>query len=261
MGNPLILLIISILFLSSQTISLASESEGTKFTYISGAENGPGKWGKLHTNYTVCNAGNMQSPINIDDSTVKVTSKFGELIRRYKSSEAIIINKGHALQIQWTGDAGKIIINGTDYFMLQCHWHTPSENTVNGKKVDMEIHLVHRSAKDEFAAVSILYKIGKPDKFLGQLLNSIRQVDRNGKALGALNPGKITYEGKKYYRFIGSLTTPPCSQGVIWTVTKEVKTVSQEQINLLKEAVDDGYEENARPLQPLNGRTVYLNQP
>nr|GMC49421.1 alpha carbonic anhydrase 4-like [Ipomoea batatas] len=262
MGNPLILLIITIVFLSSQTISLANESEETKFTYIKGAENGPERWGKLHTNYTICNAGNMQSPINIDHSTVKITTKFGPLIRRYESAPAIIVNQGHALQIKWTGDAGKIIINGTEYFLVQCHWHTPSENTVNGKKFDMEMHLVHMSAKDEIAAVSIFYEIGEPDRFLGQLLDSIKHVvDHNGKDLGVLNPRKIRYGSKKYYRFIGSLTTPPCSQGVIWTVIKKTKTLSQEQINLLKEAVDDGYEENARPVQPLNGRTVYLNIP
>ncbi|XP_019188898.1 PREDICTED: alpha carbonic anhydrase 4-like [Ipomoea nil] len=262
-NNPLIILIISILFLSSQTISVARESEETKFSYIRGAENGPEKWGKLNTNYTLCNAGQMQSPINIDDSTVNVTSKFGELIQRYEPFEARIINNGNSLQIQWTSDkAGKIIINGTDYFIQNCHCHTPSENTVNGKKYDMEMHLVHKSTKDEFAAVSLLFKIGEPDSFLGQFLNSsIKQVGRNGADLGVLNPRKIGYEGKKYYRFIGSLTTPPCTQGVIWTVIKKSKTLSQDQIKLLKEAVDDGYEKNARPVQPLNGRTVYLNQP
>ncbi|VFQ72253.1 unnamed protein product [Cuscuta campestris] len=165
------------------------------------------------------------------------------------------------MQIVWKEKAGKIVINGTNYSLVQTHWHTPSENTVNGKRFDMEMHLVHMNARDELAAVGILYEIGAPDPFLENLISHIKNADHEGKDLGIIHPENIGYGSNEYYRFIGSLTIPPCSQGVLWTVISKVKTISKEQLDALKGAVDEGYEQNARPVQPLNGRTVYLNKP
>ncbi|CAH9131734.1 unnamed protein product [Cuscuta epithymum] len=258
-----IILITTLLFLySSQTISSHEHNnEEAKFSYMKKSENGPEKWGNLNPKYTECSTGKFQSPIDLDDSTVQITSTLGQLIRKYKPAPASIINRGHALQIKWEDDAGKIVINGTDYKLQQAHWHTPSENTVNGKSFDMEMHLVHKNANDELAAVGILYKIGAPDPFLEHLLSHIKTADHEGKELGIINPKKIRYGSKKYYRFIGSLTTPPCSQGVLWTVISKAKTVSKEQLNAIKDAVDEGFQENARPVQPLNGREIYQNQP
>ncbi|VFQ92134.1 unnamed protein product [Cuscuta campestris] len=221
-NNRFIIILVAVLLLhisSSQTASGHGHGhEEIRFSYVKEHHNGPEKWASLHPNYTDCSAGDTQSPIDLNDNNVQVTSTLGELIREYKPAPAVLINKGHALQIVWKEDAGKIVINGTDYSLVQTHWHTPSENTVNGKRFDMEMHLVHMNARDELAAVGILYEIGAPDPFLENLISHIKNADHEGKDLGIIHPEKIGYGSNEYYRFIGSLTTPPCSQGVLWTV-------------------------------------------
>lgn len=164
--------------------------------------------------------------------------------------------------LQWDGDAGKLNINGTYYKFVQSHWHTPSEHTLNGSKFDMEMHAVHENSKGERAVIGIWYTIGQPDPLLSKLLDNIKlSGDNKDIDLGILNPGLIKFGSRKYYRYVGSLTTPPCSEGVIWTIVKKVRTVSREQLKALKEAVHDGFEINARPTQELNGRKVWLYTP
>nr|KYP52001.1 hypothetical protein KK1_026078 [Cajanus cajan] len=152
--------------------------------------------------------------------------------------------------LHWTGYAGQLNINGTYYKLLQCHWHSPSEHTLNGSKFDLELHAVHQNSKGEIAVIGIWYKIGLPDPLLS------KEID-----LGVINPGDIKFGSRKYYRYIGSLTTPPCTEGVIWTIVKKVRTVSREQLRALKEAVHRGYEKNARPTQELDGRQIWLYTP
>ncbi|GAA0160338.1 dehydratase [Lithospermum erythrorhizon] len=143
------------------------------------------------------------------------------------------------LLVHWEGDAGGIRINGTDYKLAQIHWHSPSEHTVNGTRYDLEGHLVHKSADGGIAVIGILYKIGRADRFLSQVLKSVKSVTEEGTDLGNITPKDIRFSRNAYYRYIGSLTTPPCTEGVIWTVVKEVRTASLEQVKALKEAVHD----------------------
>ncbi|XP_048236334.1 alpha carbonic anhydrase 4-like [Ricinus communis] len=105
------------------------------------------------------------------------------------------------------------------------------------------------------AIIGILYQYGQPDSFLSKLLPYIKSVKKQEKDLGIVNPDDIVFGSRKYYRYNASLSVPPCTEGVIWTVIKKVKTVSMEQVQALKGAVDDGFQMNARPLQPLYGRT------
>ncbi|CAI9760655.1 unnamed protein product [Fraxinus pennsylvanica] len=129
----------------------------------------------------------------------------------------------------------------------------------------MELHVVHQSpdvnVQNRTAVVGVLYQIGRPDPFLSMLNASISSViDKKGAEvnLGVINPNDIQSESPSYYRYMGSLATPPCTEGVIWTVNTKVKTVSRSQINLLREAVLFYAEENARPLQARNNRDIIL---
>lgn len=108
--------------------------------------------------------------------------------------------------------------------------------------------------------MDFLYKIGKPNKFLAKLEKKIKLISETTLEIdvGMLNPAKIRMRGRKYYRYLGSLTTPPCTEGVIWTVNTQIGTVSKDQVALLREAVHDHAEKNARPLQHVNGRKVNL---
>ncbi|XP_056171353.1 alpha carbonic anhydrase 4-like [Syzygium oleosum] len=252
------------------TLSAASESEvadETPFTYIEGTGKGPKEWGRIDPRWRECGTGKLQSPIDLLDERVQVFPNLGKLKRDYKPAPATVRNRGHDITVMWKGDAGKININGTYYKLLQCHWHSPSEHTFNGSRYDLELHVIHLSSHGEIAVIGIVYTYGRPDPFLTKLLEHIRAVGKKGvvgkkeRDLGVINPGIIKFGSRKYFRYIGSLTVPPCTEGIVWTIVGKVRTVSREQVRALREAVHDGYESNARPTQQLDGRAVWLYTP
>ncbi|XP_052175153.1 alpha carbonic anhydrase 4-like [Diospyros lotus] len=251
-----------ILFFSISTAFQSEVEDESPFTYAEGSEKGPAKWGQIDPNWQVCNSGKMQSPIDIPFPKVQVSPDLGKLKRDYKPSPASIKNRGHDISVSWKEEAGKININGTYYELLKCHWHCPSEHTLKGTRYEMELHIVHMSSNDEAIAVTgILYKYGRPDPFLAKLLEHIKSIGKEEKELGIVNPGDIKFGSRKYYRYMGSLTTPPCTEGVVWTVLNKVRTVSREQVKALRDAVHDGFEANARPIQPLYGRSILFYTP
>ncbi|CAL0310093.1 unnamed protein product [Lupinus luteus] len=251
-------LLLLMLILSS---SLTNSSPDEEFSYIKGSAKGPENWGNINPKWRVCGNGKLQSPIDLVDKGVQVSPKLDKLKRYYKPVPAVLKNMGHAIMVQWKGDAGQFIIDGIRYNLLQYHWHTPSEHTFNGSIYDLELHAFHQSSKGEMAVIGVWYKIGRPDPLLSKLLTHIKSLKEQDINLGVINPKDIMFEGTSYYRYVGSLTTPPCTEGVSWTMVKKVRTVSVEQLNALKAAVHRGFEQNARPTHVLNGRQVYLYSP
>ncbi|KAI8562357.1 hypothetical protein RHMOL_Rhmol03G0030000 [Rhododendron molle] len=270
-NNPSCLISLSFTFfiLSSYTlfsICNASESEvetedETPFTYLEGTGKGPRKWGQINPHWQVCDKGKLQSPIDLLDQRVQVIPNLARLKRDYNPAPATVKNRGHDVTVRWKEDAGKIIINGTDFKLLQCHWHSPSEHTFNGTRYNLEFHVIHLSSNGTIAVIGITYKYGRPDPFLAKLLSHIGSIGKEEKDIGIVNPGDIKFGSRKYYRYIGSLTVPPCTEGVIWTIVKKVRTVSREQVRALRDVVHDGFEANARPTQQLEGRPILLYNP
>ncbi|KAF7148787.1 hypothetical protein RHSIM_Rhsim03G0029300 [Rhododendron simsii] len=280
-NNPscLISLFFTFFILSSHThfsICNASESEDedeTPFAYLEGTGKGPKKWGQINPLWQVCEKGKLQSPIDFLDQRVQVVRDLGELNRDYNPAHATIKNRGHDVTVRWKEDAGKIIINGTHFKLLRCHWHSPSEHTFNGTRYNLELHVIHMSSNGTIAVIGITYKYGPPDPFLAKLSSYMSSIGKEEKDIGIVNPDDIKFGSRKYYRYIGSLTTPPCTEGVIWTIVEKVRTVSREQVQALRDAVDDvnfqwgfgfifqGFEANARPTQQLGGRPILLYDP
>ena len=128
--------------------------------------------------------------------------------------------------MKFDGDAGSVAINGTEYFLRQLHWHSPSEHTVNGRRYDLELHLVHLSTENKIAVIGVLYQVGPhDDEFIRTLEPSLRRIaDQYGREepLGVVDPRAAHGGASVYYRYMGSLTTPPCSEGVIWSVVSRV---------------------------------------
>ncbi|KAK1287310.1 Bifunctional monodehydroascorbate reductase and carbonic anhydrase nectarin-3 [Acorus calamus] len=258
---PLCLSLILTQFMPSTSQEVEDERE---FSYEEGSENGPGHWGSIHEDWAVCDEGEMQSPIDLSHKRVHVVSHLGHLRRSYRPSAATMINRGHDIMLKWEHGAGSVWMNGTKYVLNQLHWHWPSEHTVNGRRFTMELHMVHESEDGKIAVVGILYKLGRADNFLSKMEDYIRKITdiHDGKEeVGVVDPREIRRGSRKYYRYIGSLTTPPCTEGVVWTMVAKIRTVSREQLKLLKEAVHDDTKMNARPMQAINDRTVQFYRP
>ncbi|EOY07966.1 Alpha carbonic anhydrase 7 isoform 2 [Theobroma cacao] len=229
-----VFLIFAVLFLSySASVSAQEVEDEREFDYLENSGKGPSQWGDLKKEWVACKNGGLQSPIDMSSLRVKVINKSGELKKRYKPCHAIVKNRGHDISLQWPNyDAGSIKTNGTEYFLQQAHWHSPSEHTINGRRYALELHMVHQckdpNVKNNLAVVGLLYKFGAPDAFLSKLIGNITSMNDHvqERYMGLIDPSLIKMGGKKYYRYMGSLTVPPCTEGVIWTMNKKVSKSS-----------------------------------
>ncbi|KAJ8646296.1 hypothetical protein MRB53_008044 [Persea americana] len=137
------------------------------FGYSRGSGKGPEDWGKLNPRWRICNDGAMQSPIDLNNR-VAVRPELGPLLRSYKPAQAAVTNRGHDIMVKWKQDAGILSINGIEFRLIQCHWHSPSEHTFNGTSYDLELHMVHESTSGGIAVVAENYRYGEPDSFLAK---------------------------------------------------------------------------------------------
>ncbi|MFQ6660142.1 hypothetical protein Gotur_028761 [Gossypium turneri] len=264
-------LIFSVLFLCFSA-SVASNDEEVEdereFDYNENSTKGPHHWGDLKKEWAACKTGAMQSPIDLTNDRVKIVAKSVKLEKNYKPAESIIKNRGHDISLQWPDHkAGSITIDGIEYVLLQVHWHSPSEHTINGKRYALEAHMVHKAAdpnvKSALAVSALLYEHGSPNDFLSQLISNITDMagEVQERSMGVTDPNLIETDGVEYYRYIGSLTVPPCTENVIWIINKKIATVSKEQVHAIRDAVHDYAEQNARPVQTLNEREMELHSP
>ncbi|OAY40380.1 alpha carbonic anhydrase 4 [Manihot esculenta] len=261
--DAILVFLASLVFLLHSSFPLHfAEAQGneTPYTYIEATGRGPSRRGQLNPELQACGNGRMQSPIDIRLQDVKLAPALGDLPLQYQPAAASIKSLGRVIQVSWKGNAGNIIVNGDRYDLKQCHWHIPTEHAIEGIRYDLELHIVHQNSDGAFAVVAILFKLGRPDQFLSRLLPFIKSVTKEEKDLGIINPRDIGFWSRNYFRYNGSLTAPPCSEGVVWTIFQEVIMVSEEQVNALRDAVDNEFKMNARPIQALNGRSVFLYQ-
>ena len=211
---------------------------------------GPEYWGDLAAKYAACKSGQSQSPINI---TGAVEADLPAIQFDYKPSALNIINNGHTVQVSYD-DGSTISVDGHSYKLLQFHFHTPSENQIESKAFPLEAHFVHADADGNLAVIGVMLENSEENAKLADIWNDMPM--EQGKTVTSdkmVNALDLMPESKDYYRFDGSLTTPPCSEGVLWMVMKDPITVSTEQAQKFATLFPD---HNARPVQPLNSRTV-----
>ncbi len=212
---------------------------------------GPAHWDCLSEEYALCGSGKQQSPIDITES---IKANLPALEFNYNRIPLIIENNGHTIQIT-TDKAGELKIGDDAYQLLQFHFHTPSEEAINSKRTDMVIHLVHKNAQGELAVVAVLLECGEMANPLIETLWNVmpKTPGKPQHYEGEIDINQLVPKEKNYYAFDGSLTTPPCTEGVKWIVLKQTVSISAEQLAQYKSV----YYENIRPLQPLNGREVF----
>lgn len=240
------------IFAAAVTGSAMAADNAPKWGYH-GAESAD-KWGDLAKDFATCKLGKEQSPIDIKTASAE-KAKLDKIEFNYQPSKLNIVNNGHTVQLEY--DKGSSITVGKDkYNLLQYHFHTPSEEEIDGKEFDLVAHLVHQSAEGKLAVVAVLFDRGDENKALKAYWDKlprdsgeIRNLPKTMISAADLLPANRTY-----FTFNGSLTTPPCSESVRWFVLKNPVTMSKDQVAAFRKI----YPLNNRPIQPVNGRKIQV---
>ena len=246
----------------------ATAAETTHFGY-SGA-NGPDQWSSLSPDFAACSAGRNQSPVNI---AANIEASLPDLAFNYGSLAKDFVNNGHAVQANVAAGSsvavdhreapyrahvtyapGASLKHGDNRFELkQFHFHSPSEHQWKGEHSAAEIHFVHADGKGNLAVVGVAVKSGAENAAIARLFAKLPEEEGQKNAVEGFNASDLLPENRAYNYYSGSLTTPPCSEGVRWIVLTQPITMSEGQIATLRKAIGFG---NNRPVQPLNGRAV-----
>jgi carbonic anhydrase len=232
---------------AAAAILAAAPKHGTQWAYE--GELGPANWSKINVDWAKCGAGNRQSPIDIRDG-IKVNLE--QIGFDYHPSSFNEINNGHTINV--TVGGGNFITVGNETYELQgFHFHRPSEERINGKGTEMVMHLVHKSYDGRIAIIAVLLERGQPHKLMQTVWDNL-PLERNELVAPSvvINPLDALPEKREYFTYMGSLTEPPCTEGVLWLVFKQPRQASPAQMALFSRL----YPLNARPVQPLAGRMI-----
>lgn len=228
-------------------VGLAAQASELHWTYE--GEEGPAHWGSLSEDFAACGVGTMQSPIDISGTA---SGGAGELGFDYRDTVLDIVNNGHTVQVNIASDSTATLA-GRSYKLLQFHFHSPSEHTVGGRHMDMEAHFVHRNDEGKLAVVGVFLEAGGANAALQPVWDNMPAMKGKATADGvAINAANLLPASHGFTTYSGSLTTPPCSEGVTWFVMKTPVAVSPAQVDAFRAIMPA----NARPTQPLNGRMV-----
>jgi carbonic anhydrase len=232
-------------FLLSASFSHAQEQQHWSYE----GATGPAHWADLKPDYSICKTGQEQSPIDIVNP---VAEKLPPIEFHYLHSPLKLIDNGHTVQVNYA-PGSYITVSEKRYELVQFHYHHPSEEAINGKHYDLVIHLVHKDAEGHLAVVAVLFNEGASNAGIKAVVEHIPTVKEKEIAAGAtVDATSLLPQTRSYYTFRGSLTTPPCSEGVTWFVLQTPSTLSNSELQTLLRL----YAHNARPVQPVNARKV-----
>ncbi len=242
--NKIILAVTAVLAMSAGP-ALAGQ---THWGYT--GEEGPSHWGELDAEYEICAKGLNQSPINL---TNFIEAELEPITFDYTGLVKEIVNNGHSIQANYA--AGSTIkLDGKIFELKQFHFHSPSENQINGKTFPMEAHFVHMDSKGHYAVIGVEFVIGDENAGMKKLWNQMPEKEGDKVGLSAqVRAEELLPANMDYYRYNGSLTTPPCTEGVYWLMMKDTVTISKEQVERFTAVM--GHPDN-RPIQPTDARPV-----
>jgi carbonic anhydrase len=232
---------------------------------------GPLRWGQLDPRFLLCAAGSSQSPINIGAKYQRIPyqlsvnySKSPLIMEEDGETELTIdrvetlVNMGHGVQVNFHGNAADTITyHSNPYQLIQFHFHSPSETLWHGQSFPLEIHLVHQGRNGKVLVIAVFVSAGKENPTLTKIIRHLPlKAGKEEIFLGEkINPIDLLPINKIYYSYMGSLTTPPCTENIQWLVMPNVITATPAQIARLRSAIGGS---NARPVQPVNNRIIYL---
>ncbi|MDI7740612.1 carbonic anhydrase family protein [Lysinibacillus fusiformis] len=245
----------------TKTVSVTEEQaqehdlQSTAWSY-EGAT-GPESWGELDEQYAACVNGSEQSPINIELSEAETNKTIEEVNIQYEPTTFSVINNGHTIQANTASVTNKIILDETEYQLVQFHFHTPSEHQFNGQPYEMELHLVHQNESGELAVLGVMIQEGSMNEYLQPVWAAL-QEEITEEDISLSEPVQLQTllpKDQTFLHYNGSLTTPPCTEEVEWIILEQPIELSQEQIQVFQQIFPD----NHRPIQPLNEREVIRN--
>ena len=214
-----------------------------------GGEYGPQAWGAMRPEFSKCATGARQSPIDIREG---IRVQLDPVQFDYKPSGFRVIDNGHTVQVN-VGPGNSIEVTGRRYDLVQFHFHRPSEERIEGRQFDMVAHLVHKDVEGRLAVVAVLLDRGSAQPLVQTIWNNL-PLEKGDEvaAKGAIDLNALLPPDRSYFTYMGSLTTPPCSEGVLWMVMKQPVPISPEQIAIFSRL----YPMNARPVQSASGRLI-----
>lgn len=228
---------------SSATPSATTDATPAHWTYE--GEEGPTHWGELSNDYGLCATGEHQSPIDLSTASDADTDT---LELDYGTVEEHVTDTGHTFQLVADADA-EVEYNGVEYTLVQMHYHDPSEHTVDGEAAPVEFHFVHQDDDGHLLVIGVLATEGAENAAYDAFVEG---TDASADVAGTADLPAMLPETLDHFAYSGSLTTPPCTEGVQWIVLQTPVELSSSQIAQLQEA----YPHNSRPVQPLGDREV-----
>jgi carbonic anhydrase len=217
------------------------------------AADGPIHWAELSSEFATCNTGHEQSPIDIRNAK---KADLPPIQFAYKPSPLRIIDNGHTIQVNYAPGSSITAARKT-YQLIQFHFHRPSEELINSKAYDMEVHLVHADPDGNLAVVAVLLRKSDSNPLLKTIFTHLpKEKGREQSSDTTIDLNQLLPADRAYYNFRGSLTTPPCSENVNWIVFVNPMSISASEL----ESFIDLYKHNVRPIQPLNKRTISVSE-
>ncbi|MBB4845274.1 carbonic anhydrase [Paucibacter oligotrophus] len=212
-------------------------------------EGAPERWAALNPEFSTCAIGTRQSPIDIREG-IKVDLE--KIQFDYRPSGFAVLDNGHTVQVN-VAPGNSLQIMGRRFELLQFHFHRPSEERINGRQFDMVAHLVHKDADGKLAVVAVLLERGRDQPLIQTIWNNLPLEKMEAlPAQVSIDLNQLLPEDRAYYTYMGSLTTPPCSEGVLWMVLRQPVQLSMNQISIFSRL----YPMNARPIQSGSGRLI-----
>jgi carbonic anhydrase len=217
-------------------------------------EQGPGHWGALDPSYETCQVGRQQSPIDIRGAKV---ADLPAIVFSYQPSPLIEVDNGHTVQVAYA-PGSFITVGDHRYELQQFHFHHPAEERMNGRSYPLVAHLVHKDAEGKLAVVAVLLTTGHANDVVERVWKNVpAEEGKEGSPEGVtVDAAGLLPATRGYFTFTGSLTTPPCTEGVTWFVFKTPVQMSNDEVARFARK----YPHNARPIQPRNARSIQMTK-
>ncbi|WP_151737566.1 carbonic anhydrase ['Paenibacillus yunnanensis' Narsing Rao et al. 2020] len=218
----------------------------------------PEHWAELDELYTACSTGQAQSPVNIVPASIKEAANLAPIQPEYRPSQVSMINNGHTIQVNLQNQDNRLNLEGKTYTLQQFHFHLPSEHEVDGKHAAMELHFVHKSEDGALAVLGVMISEGEEHAELNKLWSLLPAEESEDEVTvdGTFDLAKLLPADLHSFRYQGSLTTPPCTEGVQWVVLEQPVQWSAEQIGRFAAI----FPHDNRPVQALGAREVVADQ-